>query len=240
MNSNSVAMDLENLQQQYGNLLIKYKQSVADYIDNLKNQENKEGSDASFVSIQGMAYTGTGRAGQSSATTLQDCEASCSANSSCKGATFISGKCNIRTGDSTIVPTNNDSYAIVPKSKHLLMHMEDLNKQLLNVNRVIKNKIQIGQPTYDEVKRKSYEKSIQLIENYKELEEERENIRQLLKQYETLETTENVNEITITQNYYVYILLFILAIAIVFLLIKISIPTNTSTFATIKYGGVFN
>lgn len=233
-NASSVAIDLENLQQQYANLLIKYKQSVVDYVDNLKNEE---GIDASFISIQGMAYPGTGSAGQSTATTLQDCEASCSTNSSCKGATFISGKCNIRTGDSTIVPTNNDSYAIIPKSKQLLMHMEDLNKQLLNVNREIKNKIQIGQPTYDEVKKESYEKSIQLIEDYKELEKERENINELLKQYETLETTENANEVKITQNYYIYILSFILVIAVVFLLIKISMPTNVSTIATIQQGG---
>ncbi len=237
MNSQTIVMDLENLQQHYGNLLIKYKQAVADYIDNLKNQQSLE---VSFVSIQGMAYTGTGSAGESDATTLQDCEASCSENSSCKGATFISDKCNIRTGDSTIVPINNDSYAIIPKSKYLLMKMEDLNKQLLDVNNEIKHKIRIGDPAYDEVKRQINEKSTQLIENYKELEKERENIRQLLEQYETLETTENANEVKITQNYYIYILLFILAIAIVFLLIKISIPSTTTTFDTIKQRSVFN
>jgi hypothetical protein len=235
MNSPSVVMDLENLQQNYGNLLIKYKQSVTDYIENLKNQQTTE---VSFVSIQGMAYTGTGSAGESNATTLQDCEASCSENSSCKGATFISDKCNIRTGDSTIVPTNHDSYAIIPKSKYLLMKMEDLNKQLLDVNNEITNKIQTDDPIYGEIKNQINKKTELLIKNYKELEEERENIRQLLKQYETLETTENANELKITQNYYIYILLFILAIAVVFLLIKMSTYINTSSFNTIQHGGI--
>jgi hypothetical protein len=231
----SITMDLENMQQNYSNLLLQYKRAVTDYISSLNNQQSDE-----LVSIQGMAYTGTGSAGQSTANTLQDCEAACSSNSSCSGATFVAGKCNIRTGDSSILPSSNDSYVIIPKSKQLLINMENLNRQLLILNKAIINKINNIQPVYDDLIVENDEKSQELIKNYEELEIERENIAKLLEQYETLDRTENENKININQNYYSYILLFLLAIAVIFLLFKISSPTNLSNTPSFQYGGQLN
>lgn len=320
-NASSITMDLENLQQNYSNLLIKYKQSVTDYINYLnveaqhpcakysadsKNVDQKcydyiwkkagcpttgvvnanadysksqtlngliydsflwatltddthrqgcygtstEYSKATqpdyninkstYVSIPGMAYTGTGSAGQSTSNTLQECQSDCAANSSCTGATFVAGKCNIRTGDSPIIPSSSDSYAIIPKGKQLLMNMNDLNQQLLTINKEIKNKIDNGQPIYNTFEYKNAEKSQELIQNYKDLESERENIRKLLEEYESLDTTENENQITITKNYYTYILLFILAIAVAFLFIKLSLSRSSISSPTMQYGGELN
>jgi hypothetical protein len=255
----SITMDLENLQQEYSNLLIKYKQAVTDYISYLnieaeqpcanfsadsKNIDHKcydyKINNPPLTSIQGMAYTGTGSAGQSTANTLQECQADCASSSTCTGATFLSGKCNLRIGDSPIIPSSNDSYAIIPKGKQLLMNMNDLNNQLLNINKQITDKIQIGEPVYNNFKSQNDTKSQELLKNYKELEAERENIIKLLKEYETLDTTENENQIKITQNYYTYILLFILAIAVIFLLIKITLPGTTPTSPTVQYGGELN
>lgn len=317
----SISMDLENLQQKYSNLLIKYKKSVTDYINYLNleakkpcanynanstnidqkcydyiwekagckttgvanastswaqsqtlngliedtfnwatetdsthrqgcygtstdystaTQPNYNINAEQFVNIQGMAYMGTGTAGNSSANTLQTCEAECSSNPKCTGATFISGKCSLRTGDSQIIPAASNSYAIIPKGKQLLMNMENLNQQLLNVNAQITKKIKVGQPIYDKYEVLNNEKSQELIKNYKELEIERENIRKLLDQYETLDTTENKNQMQITKNYYSYILLFILAVAVIFLLAKITISGSTQPTPNIQYGGELN
>jgi len=240
-NSASITMDLENLQQKHSNLLIKYKQAVTDYINELNIDTQQSYSDVKppITSIQGMSYPGTGRAEQSTATTLQECQADCAKSSSCTGATFISNKCNLRIGESPIIPAANDSYAIIPKGKLLLMNMNKLNNQLLDVNKEITQKIKTSQSLFNEVETQNDEKSQELIENYKELEDERENIIQLLKEYETLDTTENENQIKITQNYYTYILLFILAIVVVFLSIKISLM-SPSTIQTIQSGGKLN
>lgn len=239
-NTTSITIDLENLQQQYSNLLIKYKQSVTDYINYLNIEATSQINNVPFTSIQGMSYTGTGSAGQSTATTLQECQADCASNSNCTGATFVSGKCNIRVGDSPIIPTSNDSYAIVPKGKQLLMNMNDLNSQLLSINKEIANKIKTGEPIYNEVESENDIKTQELIKNYKELEMERENIIKLLQEYETLDLTENENQVKTTQNYYTYILLFILAIAVIFLLIKITSSGAQSTVPTVQYGGELN
>ena len=317
----SVVMDLENMQQKYSNLLIKYKQSVSDYINYLNSEaqtpcskfnansknidqkcydyiwkkagcvttgvvnantswaksqslndliynsflwattadsKHREGcygnssqyitstnpnyniNNENYVNIQGMAYIGKGNAGQSLANTIQECEAACSANSKCTGATFVAGKCNLRTGDSPIIPSSNNSYAIISKGKQLLMNMEDLNKQLLEVNEEITNKINSGQPIYNNLQTKNLDKSKELIQNYKELEIERNNIQLLLDEYNTLDTTENENQIKITQNYYSYLLLFILTLAIIFVLIKISTQSISSNVSSIQHGGELN
>jgi hypothetical protein len=237
-NNTSIIMDLEKLQQNYSNLLIKYKQSVTDYMNYLNTENNNE--PVQFTTIQGMAYTGTGSAGQSTAKTLQECEAACSASSKCTGATFVSGKCNIRIGESNITPSKNNSYAIIPKGKQMLLNMNDLNKQLLSINKQITGKIKIGQPIYNVSESENTKKTQELIKNYKELEHERENIIKLLEEYETLDTTENENEIKINQNYYTYTLLSILAIAVVFLLIKLSFSGTSSNTPVIQYGGELN
>ena len=231
-NINSVTMDLENLRQQYSNLLIQYQSAVADYINYINTLSTN--SKQELVSIQGQAFNGTGSDGQSSATTLQDCMASCSNSSTCTGATFISNKCEIRIGDSPIVPSTQDSYAIIPKGKQLLLNMENINQQLLNINNELSKKIKVSEPLYYEENNQNKLKNKELIKNYQQLLEERGKIELILKEYETLDNTENQNQIKITKNYYTYILLLILAIVVIFLLNKIF---SKNTPQQIQYGG---
>jgi len=286
-NAHSTTIDLENLQQEYSNVLIKYKQSVTDYINYLnvesqqpcihysENSKNvnqkcydyiwkKAGCtttgvvhsdtdwaksqtlneliydsflwatltdtahrekcygtttnyntstkpdynihDKSLVTIKNSAYTGTGPAEQSNANTLQECKAECSSSSSCKGATFVGSKCNLRVGDSDII-SSNDSYAIVPKGKQMLHNMNELNSMLMKINKQIMEKIKSSEPMYEKAKMQNNKKTQELIQNYKDLEDERDNIRKLLNEYETLDTSEIENQITVTKNYYGYIIL---------------------------------
>ena len=230
--TNSVIVDLENLQQKYSNLVSKYEKAVADYLNYLNTQKQDK---QSFVHISGFAYTGTGTAGQSTATTLQDCEANCASNSKCTGATFVSNKCELRTGESVVIPSSHDSYAIVPKGKQLLLNMENINQELISINQKITDKLSIGEPVYYKVKGEINEKSVTLKKNYDELIGERENIKKLLNEYETLNRTEGEEQIKITQNHYSYILLFILVIASIFLLVKMTALSRSSP--NIQYGG---
>jgi hypothetical protein len=181
-----------------------------------------------YVNIQGNAFTGTGSAGQSTATTLQDCQAQCASNSNCTGATFVSNQCQLRTGEGQIIPSSNESYAIVPRGKQLLLNMENINQQLISINKQITNKIKVGEPVYSHFKSQSDDKSEELKKSYSDLLTERENIKKLLDEYETLNRTDGENLIKINQNYYTYILLLILAVAIIGLLIKISYPSSSS------------
>lgn len=192
-----------------------------------------------LVTIQGQAFNGTGSAGQSSATTLQDCVAACSSSNTCTGATFIANRCELRTGDSPIVPSSENSYAIIPKGKQLLLNMETINQELLDVNKQLLDKIEISKPVYNEKNSESKSKNQELIQKYKKLLDERKTIEEILNEYETLDNTENENQIKISQNYYSYILLLILAFAIGFLLYKMfgSGTTTSSTTSSVQYSG---
>jgi hypothetical protein len=240
-NSSSITMDLENLRQKYSNLLIKYERAVADYVNYLNIQSQKNSSTSpnnsqQLVSIQGQAFNGTGSAGQSSATTLQECMASCYNSDKCTGATFISNKCQLRTGDSSIVSSSPNSYAIIPKGKQLLLNMEDINQQLLDINKELVRKIKVTEPVYDKINNDSELKNQELIKNYESLLEERRNIEKILNEYETLDNTENDNQIKINKNYYSYNLLLTIAIAAIFILYKMFF-SNSVPVQAIQYGG---
>lgn len=232
MNS-QITLDLENLRQQYSNLLLKYQAAVAEYTTYLNNPSN----DNQFVTIKGQAFNGTGSAGQSSANALQKCVASCSNSKTCTGATFVSNKCMIRTGESPLVSSSANSYAIIPKSKQLLLNMEDINKQLLDINSQISKKIKVSEPVYDKTNQETYLKNKELIDNYEKLLEERRTIAETLNQYESLESAENENQLVTNKHYYTYILLTILALGIIILLYRMSSFRPTSVTPIIQSGG---
>lgn len=238
INSSSITMDLENLQKEYNNLLIQYKQAVSNYIDYLnKNAKNPGVNNVVFVSIKGQAYNGTGTAGESTAKTLQDCQADCASLKKCTGATFVNNKCLLRTGDSPIVPASDNSYAIIPQSKQMLLNIDTINQQLLSINSQLVNKIKTNEPVFYKNTADGKIKTEELKNNYNNLIKERESIGELLKQYETLDSVENENNIKTTQNYYSYILLLILAITILILFYKIGFSQTIQTSQNIQYGG---
>lgn len=243
-NSRTITMDLENLRQKYSNILIKYKGAVANYVNYLNvqtQQPNYNINNEPLVSIRGQAFNGTDSAGESSATTLKDCIDSCANSDTCTGATFISNTCELRIGDSPIVPSSQDSYAIIPKAKQLLLNMENINQQLLDVNKQLVNKIKTSEPIFNKINADNRAKNLELIKNYEGLLEERRNIAKILNEYETLDNTENENQIKISHNYYSYILLLILAFVAGLLLYKMfgSVIVNSAPAPapTIQYGG---
>ena len=191
-------------------------------------------SERSFVNMKGQSYLGTGTLQQINNTNLNNCQALCGSNSKCSGATFKSNTCILKTGDSQIIPSSNDSYAIIPEGKKLLMNMENLNQELININEKITNKLNKLEPYFNNNSIDRKNNTILLIQNYKKLIKEREDILQVLDDYKTLDNTQNDYEIKITQNYYFYILYFILIIIILYLLYKIS---YTSSSSNIQYGG---
>jgi len=235
--SNSISTKLENLQQEYSKLLIKYEKSINEY-SNYLNSIGLNSPDK-FTFIKGYAFNGTGSAGNSDANTLQDCQASCANLSKCSGATFVSSKCLLRTGNSPIIPSSKNSYAIILKSQQLLLNMENINNQLISVNKQIMNTINNASPVLELQNTQRGIQQQNLLNNYSQLEEEREKINDLLKEYDDL-NNENLNSSIITnKNYLTYLLLFLLVIGIIYIFIKVSY-TNIVSETNIQYGGDLN
>ena len=220
--SETMTMDLENLQQKQSNLVIQYKQAVSDYLTFTQSTP----TNSELLSIQGRAFAGTGSAGQSTATTLQDCQAACSANKLCSGATFVSNQCVLRTGDTPLVPANQSTYAIIPKKKQLLLNMESLNAELIAVNQEIQDKIASSEALAQDQKERTTNAYQHLTKTHEKLHKERSEIRNLLQEYETIEANVNETDLKTTQRHYTYVLLVGLTILVVIVLAIPNMPLS--------------
>jgi len=254
--TNSATIDLENLQKKYSNLIAQYKSAVYEYTNLLSQQASNPDKKLTFTAIKGQGVDGKFiKFGTEK--TLQECEASCAKLSNCTGATFITPKgpnlgCILNSGDIEIVtgpPSFGLTYAIIPKTKELLLNIENINQQLIATNEQIRNKIKSIEPEINANRLETSNKTQEFMNTYKDLTAEREKILNLLRQYETLDSVDDENQIIINKNYYSYFLLCILAFAVIFLLYRVSFPPRqtfmptTSFMSTpftpnVQYGGI--
>jgi len=254
--TNSTTMDLENLQKKYSNLIAQYKSAVYEYTNFLSQQASNPDKKPSFTAIKGYAVIGSNQIEFNPSLKLQECEASCAKLSNCTGATFITPNgpnlgCILNSGDTRIVRDTPEIYAIIPKTKELLLNMENINQQLIETNKQIRNKIKTAEPEINANRLETSSKTQEFMNTYKDLTAEREKILNLLRQYETLDSVDDENQIIINKNYYSYFLLCILAFAVIFLLYRVSFPPRqtfmppttsfmpTTTFTpNLQYGGI--
>lgn len=231
INTNT-SVNLEVLQLEYKNLLMRYNQLVSDY-RNIYLQNNND-----LDNVRGSQFYGTGRLDLINSTTLGACKSACKANRLCSGATYntTNNSCELRRGNGDIISSNNNFYAIIPKSKILLRDIQTINQQLINKNREIQlnlNRIKIS----DSVSNNNLAER-NLNSGYSNLLLEKQYINNILDEYESLDA---VNEDSIkrsTQNYYVYILLSVLVFLCVLFLILPLLPSvstiNTSAMSLIS------
>jgi hypothetical protein len=240
--SESAILNLEILSAKYDNLLMQYKQAVADYISylNSTNSGNK-----TLTSIKGQAFWGTGQAGtQAAYNDISDvigCSALCLKTSNCTGATFNPtsyGKpmCWLRTGDGNPVPSKPEDYAIMPSATILLLNIQSINTQLTNVNNQILEKINNSNTLYSDQYEERSQKAAILLANYQKLNDERINIENMVNKYQDLDQAQIQGSIKINENYYSFLLLFALSIFIIIILYKISLSSNSSSSS----GSFFN
>jgi hypothetical protein len=236
--SKSNVLDLESLTKQYNNLLISYKQAVTDYITYLKQEVNPTNSNnqSDMVTINGSTYWGTSSVGENNSTTVQECQASCSKTSGCTGATFNNSNktqnttCWLRGGDGNLsIGTTNDT-AIVESGKQLLSMIQNTNSKLKTTNKKIQDKIALMKPIYNEQLTDSKQKTQELIKQFNMLTKDRNKVKKMLEEYETLDQQQEVGNITINRNYYSFLLLIGIVIIVIISLIALShSPSQTKT-----------
>lgn len=183
-----------------------------------------------LTSIKGQAFYGTGPIGNSTTgKTLQDCITSCASTAGCSGATYNSNKvCNLRTGDGLAVPSAINDYAILPKSKQLLLIVESLNKELTSINTQIQTKIDKVYGIYgDQIQERSLQDYDLKVEHEK-LKKERDNIQKLIDETIKLESIQNESDLFIMKNYYIFFTLLAIIIGSIIFLGITSLDENTS------------
>jgi len=138
MSNNS--LQIEQLQQEYENTLIKYKQAYLDYmaaIENSKEYKYKETPGKIF-------YNYTKSINTKKVNSINECEALCSADSKCAGGTMYSGGCYISGGPNQYGDNNyGDAYTAFekPSLSQYKANLDLLDSQLVNLNTQIQQAI---------------------------------------------------------------------------------------------------
>jgi hypothetical protein len=244
--SESIILDLETLTKKYQTILIEYQQAVVNYIDYVKSEQpDLSNNTQSFVTVKSSAYWGTSGISQNNSNSLAKCMYSCKNTTGCTGATFnatdySAPMCFLRTGSSTITTGKDGDYAIINKGQYLLSIVESINEQLITVNQQILAKTEKGQPLHESNLEDSITKNEILLNKYRALTLDREKITEMMKEYQTLDETQNEGNIKINQNYYSFILLLALSLLIVYMLYKFSSPSIKSGSSLLQSGGALS
>jgi hypothetical protein len=150
-------MDLEALLKQYDDTFKLYQDKNKAYLDYINNPANTEAViKKDLISIPNYEYIGSGLdLEETHMSTIDLCKASCSATTTCKGATFSKPKtetdlnCALKTvssGDG-LIQSKTDSYAIINKRLQFLIDLKVLNNQLTTINNSIINYIDTNKNT---------------------------------------------------------------------------------------------
>ena len=233
LTTDSIVMDLENLNSQYSNLLIEYEQAVANYAA-LIQQQDTSGSTSYLMNITNKAFWGSGSLSSSTASSTTQCSALCLNASGCSGATYNMNTqvCSLRSGEGSLVTADSSSVALIPEATYLLLNMQSINNQLITINQQILDSTNAGQPEFNTQYSERQVKAGELVQNYMKLNEERERINQMIQSFEDLNQEEIDGSINISQNYTSFVLLLILALVFIYVTYILSVQPSSNSMTT--------
>jgi hypothetical protein len=216
-----MSSQIQILSNKFNSLLTQYKETYDEFLNQLSS------NDDSFKSLPESAFITSNKIYTIQASNIDDCMKSCSKKQTCSGATFDNQQktCSLSSGSGNIVNSPNQ-IAIIKKSLYYTYQLEKINDELTNVNKnmmTIANS-QIGD--YQETKKLNEEKSVILQHNYKILQEERMQIEDMIRQYQTLNSAYENQSINTTSYYYSYIMYLLVIIFLIMLLLRYSLPSG--------------
>ena len=209
----------QTLSNQFNSLLQEYQSTYKMFTDNINSSDNNN-----LVSLPDFAYNGGNTIDTITDATVDNCQSSCTSNSSCTGATFNSSNnnCTLTSGKGTLL-NSSGSTAIVNNGLYYSYKLQNLNQQLLDTNNQLNQSINTNSTGFSQNVQQGQQQDQTLQQNYDVLEEEREVIKRMIFDFKTLNSAQETGEINVTMYYYNYIVLLLITILLVFLLIKFSV-----------------
>jgi hypothetical protein len=192
-----------------------------------------------YANFKGKTFSGSASLLDSSANTLQDCQALCSATSGCSGATFNStnspnSTCQLSSGDGDVAMGKKGDYAFMVEGPGLLKMSQQLNSKLTDLNSQIFNLTTNSGGSLKNPAGKHNAKKL-MVEAHK-LKKERDKLAQLSGESTGLDEAQEEGDLMINSNYYSFVLLSLLAVVFVIGLIVLFMPKSgtgsTSSAAT--------
>lgn len=217
------------LSNQFNILLTQYQNTYQDFV-NVFNSNDK-----SFTSVDNSSFVSSNNINTIQNSSIDNCRSSCSSTQKCSGATFDNNEntCTLSSGNGNIVTSQNQT-AIVKKALYYSNQLQKINEKLLNTNNLMMNLANGSASILKQTQESSKQKSQILQQNYNTLEEEREQIAEIIREYETLNSAYENETINLTSNYYTYIVYLLIVIFLAFLLFKFTVTSEQ------KGGGEFS
>jgi hypothetical protein len=211
----STALKLQKFIKEYNNTLTEYQQINQSYLSSLSQ---KQGQKKQFKSIPNSAFWGEGGLPlrNHTATNVEQCKNLCIANSSCSGATFdrSNNYCWIRTGKGSMVPSTSGQTAIVSENVYYLNVLQTLNQKMQDINNQI---IQLSEEIGTHVKDENKISSQTLQNNYKQLLEDRQKIKEMISNQKKIAGEVNDTELSVTHSYTLYFFFLVLLVVCIYL-----------------------
>ena len=209
---------MDTLSNNFNNLLKQYQSTYQNFLNTIGS------TDASFVYVPNTSYVTDNNINTIQNSSINNCITSCSSNQSCSGATFdnLQSTCTLSSGNGNIVNSSNQT-SIVKQALYYSYQLQLINNQLLQINTSMMNLANNSSSSFQQNQKTSSQKAQILQQNYNTLEQERGQIMELIREYETLNSAQENGVINVTSNYYSYIIYVIIAIFLIILLTKINL-----------------
>jgi hypothetical protein len=224
-----MSSQMEILSNKFNSLLTQYKENYNNFLNTVGSNDN------SFKTVPDSAFVSLNNIENIQVTDVDKCLTSCSSNKLCSGATFDNeqNSCLLSSGSGDIIHSPNQT-AIIKQALYYSYQLEKINNELLSVNTNIMTLANSRIGDYQETQKMSVEKSEILQNNYKTLEEERFQIAEMIRQYETLNSANEDASISIKSYYYTYMIYLLVAIFLIFLLFKYTLSSEQNGGSKLK------
>ena len=210
---------LNTLEKEYDVILKQYEEAYNNYISDI----NESSEIRKFRSLPGRTWWGSNSLKESTVSTKEECESMCASDINCTGATFNIDKkyCWTRTGDGVLTKGKDEDIAIIPKLKSDIIILTTLNDKLASINKSIQNEISVMNPKVEETKKENDIKMQKLNEYYNELTNEKDDMARLIKNFSTIEESDDNQELYVNQENITYKNWTMIALIIFAILLKI-------------------
>lgn len=214
---------MEMLSSKFNSLLTQYQDTYQDFVNTISSNNN------SLTPVNNSAFVSGNNINTIQNSSINNCISSCSSTQSCSGATFDNNQntCTLSSGIGNIINSQNQT-AIVKQALYYSNKLQKINDELTNINNSMMNLANSSSSNFQQTQQMNMEKAQILKQNYNTLEEERIEIEEIIRQYETLNSSYENGSINLKSNYYSYIMYLLIVIFLVFLLFKLNLTSEQS------------
>jgi hypothetical protein len=176
-----MSSNLQSLSNQFNSLLTQYTNTYQEFI-NVVNSD-----DSTLTTVPNSSFVGESNISVLNNSSINDCQTSCASNTSCSGATFNnnSNSCTLSSGTGNIVSTPQ-STAIVQQALYYSYQLQQINTQLMSINQQMMNTTNSSYGQFQQSQQQNQQQEQVLQNNYKTLSQERQEIDEMVRQFETL------------------------------------------------------